>query len=94
MPERQDRGHGLLILECDSDLQRVAEAVDQIAEPVLGLRRNPVPASRHEKQIPECIKKRFGPASFANQTLPLCTQDLSLRGTFVTIAEERSEIRP
>jgi hypothetical protein len=48
----------------------------------------------HEKQVPESIKKRFGPASFANETLPLRTQDLPLRGILVTIVEECSEIRP
>jgi hypothetical protein len=33
-------------------------------------------------------------AGFVNQTLPLRSLDLSLCGTFVTIAEKRSEVRP
>ena len=92
--KRQNRGYGLLILECHSDLQRVAKAVDQVVEPAFGLWWNPVPAPRNEKQIPECVKERLGTASLANQTLPLRTLDLPLRGTLMAIVEERSEIRP
>jgi hypothetical protein len=63
-------------------------------EPALGLWWNPVPTPSNEKQIPECIKERLRLARFANQTLPLGTLDLSLRGVLVTIGEERREIWP
>jgi hypothetical protein len=84
----QNRGHGSPILQGHSNLQRIAEAVEQISEPTLGLRRNPVPSARSEKQVPECFKKLIGLACFANQTLPLRAPDLSLHATFLTIAKK------
>jgi hypothetical protein len=63
-------------------------------EPTLRLWKHSVPPPRIKKQIPECIEKRLGPTSLVNQALPLCSLDLSLCRTLVTITEERSEIRP
>jgi hypothetical protein len=54
--ESQNGGHGPLILVCDADLEIVPEAINQIAKPSLGLWRNPVPAARDEKQMPEGIE--------------------------------------
>ena len=94
MTECQDRSHGLLILPCDSNLEGIAEAIDQIVEPFLGLWWNPVPAPRNEKQFKECIKKCLGPAGFTDEPLTCCAQDLSLGGASVAISEKRIEFRP
>ena len=84
-PQRTGR---LLRCQLDPDAQRLTEARRQVLEPIEGLGREPVPASRHDEQVVEVPHQSLTAADRAGQARALGPSDPSLHGVAVESAEQ------
>lgn len=91
--EGEDGGERLLALRDDPDAERRTETLQEIAEPIEGLRRKSVAAAGENGEPIELVEKSEGTSFLGVQMLAFGAVNFALNAAFVKPAKESGELR-